>query len=107
MVGIKLKRLRKDKGYSLSKLSEITGISKSYLSLLERGIQKNPSIDITEKIAKALGVNINYLIKPTEDKKSQNSMIKLEINLLEDSINQEKLDQIKQLISLIGNEKKG
>lgn len=102
-----LKRMRKEKGYSLNKLSELTGISKSYLSLLERGIQKNPSIDITEKIAKALGVNINYLVNPTGVKKSRNSMIKLEINLLEDSIDQEILDKIMELISLLGNKFKG
>lgn len=104
MDGNTLKKIRQEKGYSLTKLSKLTTISKSYLSLLERGIQHNPSIEIIEKIAKALGVNISHLIQPTENKKSENSMIKLEINLLQESINQEKLDQIKQLITLLGNE---
>jgi len=106
MVGIRLNRLRKEKGYSLNKLSELTGISKSYLSLLERGIQKNPSIEITEKLAKTLGVNINYLIKPSENEKTRNSMIKFEVILLEDNFDQVKLDQIKQIINLLGKDEK-
>ncbi|MFP5112721.1 helix-turn-helix domain-containing protein [Bacillaceae bacterium C204] len=104
MFGIKLNKLRKEKGYSINKLSELTGISKSYLSLLEREVQNNPSIDIIEKIAKALEVDINYLIRSTEYKVSQSTMIKFEINLLEDGLNQVKLEKIKELFSLLGKD---
>jgi XRE family transcriptional regulator, master regulator for biofilm formation len=99
-----LKGIRIQKGYSLTKLSELTGISKSYLSLLERGIQSNPSIEVIGKIAQALKVDINDLIMPTEKKRNHNRTLKLEINVLEDELNQEKLEQIKKLFSLLGKE---
>lgn len=54
MVGDKIKNFRLKKGYSLNQLAAETGISKSYLSYIERGIQKNPSIKILAKIAKSL-----------------------------------------------------
>ncbi|WP_066258692.1 helix-turn-helix domain-containing protein [Neobacillus drentensis] len=101
---IYLKRLRQEKGYSLTKLGKLTGISKSYLSLLERGIQKNPSIEIIEKIAKVLKVDMNYLILPTENKSPYRSTLKLEISLSEDDMNRKKLKQIQELISLLGKE---
>ncbi|MEH7374838.1 helix-turn-helix domain-containing protein [Neobacillus drentensis] len=106
MDGNILKRIRQEKGYSLTKLGKLAGISKSYLSLLERGIQKNPSIEIIEKIAKVLEVDINYLIDSTENKNPYKSTLKLEINLSEDDLNQDKLEQIKELISLLGKEEK-
>ena len=101
MDGNKIKTFRNERKISLSHLSELTGISKSYLSLLERGIQKNPSIDIIEKIARALKVDQNCLLKPTN---VNNRMLKLEISLSENEMNKEKLNQIKQLITLLGKE---
>ena len=105
MDGYVLKRLRQERGYSLTELGKFTGISKSYLSLLERGIQKNPSIEIIEKIAKVLKVDMNYLIKPTENKTPYRSTLKLEISLSDDDINRKKIEQIQELISLLGKEK--
>ena len=42
------------KGMTLVKLSELSGVSVGYLCHLERGSRKNPSIEIMEKISKAL-----------------------------------------------------
>ncbi|WP_419882270.1 helix-turn-helix domain-containing protein [Peribacillus sp. B-H-3] len=54
MIGGKIKEFRQKKGYSLNGLANKIGISKSYLSYIERGIQKNPSIKILSKIADIL-----------------------------------------------------
>ncbi len=62
MVGKKIKRLRLKKKMSLSSLSKISGVSKSYLSDLEIGVRNNPSIDIIKKIAKGLNTDILQLI---------------------------------------------
>lgn len=62
MVGDKMKRFRLKKGYSLNQLAIETGISKSYLNYIERGIQKNPSIKILAKIAKCLDTTVEELI---------------------------------------------
>lgn len=54
----KLKKIRKEKGITLETLSELSNISVGYLCHLENGSRKNPSIEVMEKIAKALNVNI-------------------------------------------------
>lgn len=61
-----LKQLRIKKGYTLEKLSKLTGISTTYLSSLENGFQTNPSLDIIDRIAIGLNedlVKIFYIIK--------------------------------------------
>lgn len=107
MEGSRIRELRIKSGLSLNKLSKQTGISKSYLSFLERGIKSNPSLEILNKIAEALNVDIDYLIKQvpyynetkiTNDK----SMLKLQIELSE-GMDQEKYKQIKELISLFND----
>ncbi|TYS66929.1 helix-turn-helix domain-containing protein [Sutcliffiella horikoshii] len=62
MLGERLKRLRKKKGYSLSELSELAGVSKSYLSYLERNIQTNPSLQFLNKIAVTLETDLEFLL---------------------------------------------
>lgn len=48
---------------SISALAEKTGVEKSYLSSIERGLQKNPSIQFIEKLIYVLGVSINELLQ--------------------------------------------
>ena len=62
MDGNKLKRLREEQGLSITKLSKLTGVSKSYLSLIERDIHKNTGLDILTRIAKTLGVTVPDLV---------------------------------------------
>ncbi len=50
------------KGITLSNLAEQSGVSKSYLSNLERGLKKNPSIQIIENVASVLNTDINELL---------------------------------------------
>ncbi|CAH2714461.1 hypothetical protein BACCIP111895_01624 [Neobacillus rhizosphaerae] len=112
MDGNKLKRSRTEKGYSLTRLSELTGISKSYLSLIERDIQTNPSLDILEKIAKSLNVDVEYFVKSEKrdsnlsfnEKHPVKSIIKFEIELSEQQLNPHKLKQIKDLINAINTD---
>lgn len=54
----KLKKIRKEKGITLQKLSNITGISAGYLCHLENGSRTHPSIEVMEKIAKAMNKTI-------------------------------------------------
>jgi transcriptional regulator with XRE-family HTH domain len=112
MDGYKLKGKRIEKGMSLSKLSELTGISKSYLSLIERNIQKNPSIDILGKLAKTLEIKIEDLVRKNQEdkelfcKRNQviNSKLKLEIELSSDQLTPEKFKQLKELIEVLNSE---
>ncbi|MFD1020290.1 helix-turn-helix domain-containing protein [Thalassobacillus hwangdonensis] len=62
MIGRRLKELRLDKGISLSELSRRSGVSKSYISNIERGVQKNPSLIVLRKLSKTLDVTIEQLV---------------------------------------------
>lgn len=63
MVGFRIKRLRLQKGYSINELSEKSGVSKSYLSYIERGIQQNPSLQVLSRLAKTLDTNMEDLLE--------------------------------------------
>lgn len=56
-----MNKIRKEKGMTLTELSCKTGISIGYLSHLENGTRKNPSIEIMDKLAIALEKSIQEL----------------------------------------------
>lgn len=56
-----MNKFRKEKGMTLTELSYKTGISIGYLSHLENGTRKNPSIEIMDKLARALERSIQEL----------------------------------------------
>lgn len=62
LVGAKIKTLRIKKGFSINELSNKSGVSKSYLSYIERGIQKNPSLQVLAKLAHTLETNVEELL---------------------------------------------
>jgi XRE family transcriptional regulator of biofilm formation len=66
MIGKRIQQLRLEKGLSLSELADRAQIAKSYLSSIERDIQKNPSIQFLEKIAAVLDVHVNTLLSTTD-----------------------------------------
>ena len=55
-----LRAVRQQSGLTLDDLAEETGLTKSYLSKVERG-QSNPSIAAALRIARALGVDVAQL----------------------------------------------
>ena len=58
MYNNQVKKVRQEKGITLVKLSEISGVSVGYLCHLEKGSRKNPSLETMEKISKALNKSI-------------------------------------------------
>lgn len=62
MIGEKIKRLREEKRMSISELAAKADVAKSYLSSIERNLQKNPSIQFMEKISAVLNVSVNDII---------------------------------------------
>lgn len=63
MNGGSIRDLRKSKGMSLNELAQISGVSKSYISYIERGLQKNPSIIVLKKISEALNIEFITLLE--------------------------------------------
>ena len=64
-LGEKIRKLRKEKGYTLERLAELTESSKSYIWELENKNPPRPSADKVARIAAALGVTADYLIDTT------------------------------------------
>jgi len=62
MIGETIKKKRIEKGLSLNELALLSKVSKSYLSYIERGIQKEPSPHIISRIAKVLNTSIEELL---------------------------------------------
>lgn len=60
-LGKKINALRTDAELSQERLGEITGLDRTYISGIERGV-RNPSLKNIEKLAKALGVKVSDLI---------------------------------------------
>ena len=50
-----VKRLRRERGWSQEELWGQSGVHRTYLSAMERK-QRNPSVDILERLAEAFGV---------------------------------------------------
>jgi transcriptional regulator with XRE-family HTH domain len=61
-LGDKIRRLRKEKGFSLDKLAELSESSKSYIWELENKSPPRPSADKLGKIAEQLDTTIEYLM---------------------------------------------
>ena len=60
-IGLTVRRLRLDREYTLQALADESGVSKSYLGDIEKG-RKNPTTDVLEAIAQALGVQPRRLL---------------------------------------------
>ena len=60
-MGNKIKYYRMKKGYKLSDVAQMVGISEGYLCHLERGTRDNPSYKIMQKISLVLGEDISKI----------------------------------------------
>ena len=58
MYSNKLRFYRVQQGLTQMRLSEMTGLSIGYLSHLEKGSRNNPSVEVMEKIARALNKTV-------------------------------------------------
>ena len=68
-VGRNLKKLRTQLGYSLDDIAYNTGISKAYLSQLENGQSKRPSVEVAYILANAFQVPFHLFCMNPIDKK--------------------------------------
>jgi len=58
-----IKRLRKQRGLSQDKLSKLADISHNTIIKIESGAIQSPTMDTAQKIAKALSVSLDDLMK--------------------------------------------
>ena len=62
MIGDRIKSRREKKGYSITELAALAGVSKSYLSYIERNVHNNPSLQVLSKIAAPLESSLEFLL---------------------------------------------
>ena len=62
-IGLNFKKIRAQKGYSLERVARLAELSLNTVVRLEYGVNKNPTIETLTKIAHALGVSVDDLIK--------------------------------------------
>ncbi len=62
-VGLNLQRLRHQKDWSQEELNFKSGVHRTYISGIERGV-RNPTLTNLDKLAKALGVSLGLLVDP-------------------------------------------
>jgi XRE family transcriptional regulator, master regulator for biofilm formation len=105
MIGKNIKEIRKRRGLSLSELSERSGISKSYISNIERNLHQNPSIQIVNKIASVLKVDLEELLVSGAPIDINNTMDKEWLDFIyeikKSGIEKEQLLEYKTLIEFI------
>ncbi|WP_075981933.1 helix-turn-helix domain-containing protein [Bacillus massilinigeriensis] len=105
MIGKSIAEIREKKGLTLSQLSKLANISKSYLSNIERGINKNPSLEVIQKLAKVLETDLITLLKTGTELDShihiEKEWIDFVIELKELGLNKDQIQQYKTLIEFI------
>lgn len=60
-LGERIALKREEKGFSQRELARIAGLSHAQVSDLERGRRRTAGLDVAKKIARALGVSIDWL----------------------------------------------
>ena len=68
MLAENIRRLRKKKGLSQEKIARLADISNNTLIKIEQGIAKEPTITTVSKVASALGVSIDELVKGSKNR---------------------------------------
>jgi len=105
MIGEIIAEYRKKRGYSLSELAELTNVSKSNISNIERNLNSNPSLDVIKKIAKVLELDPTILLA-ADDPQYQSQYVEKEwvqfiSELKKLGVEKEELDQYKTIIEFI------
>jgi len=62
LMGKNVRNLREAKGWSQDRLADESGLHRTYISGVERGV-RNPTIEIVQQLARALSVNASQLLE--------------------------------------------
>ena len=105
MIGKNIQELRKRKGMTLTQLAANAGISKSYLSNIERGVNQNPSIEVLKRLAVVLNADLKTLLRVEDRMEIDQNLNQELIDLIEELrtsvIEKEAMDEYRALIEYI------
>jgi transcriptional regulator with XRE-family HTH domain len=104
--GGELRRLRKQRGLTLNEVSELSGITTQYMSMLEKGVRKSVSFEIMSRISKFYGVPLDYFTKFLSEEEEVEALNDIELSLwntlnqkIQDDIYYKKGDLMQDLIA--------
>lgn len=104
MIGKNIYEIRKRRGLTLTELAERAGIAKSYLSNIERNLNQNPSINVIEKIASVLEVDLKELLGSGDDKNEpqmDNEWVEFVKELRDSGVEKDQIQEYKMLLDFI------
>jgi transcriptional regulator with XRE-family HTH domain len=104
-LGEKIRQMRKQKGYTLEKLGELTESSKSYIWELENKNPPRPSADKVAKIAAVLGVTADYLVDTRESSPEPDVVDKAFFRKYQ-NMSPDTKEKIRQMVELWGSDRK-
>lgn len=58
-----VKKLREQERLTQAELAKKAGVTEAYVSMIESGARKNPSLPVLKKLARALGVPVTELLE--------------------------------------------
>jgi len=61
--GAMIRRLRKEKGWTQAKLAARAEVTQGYIAQLEAGTRQRLSLEVADRLARALGVGVADLLK--------------------------------------------
>lgn len=96
-----IKPLRKSRNISLYELSNLTGVSRTYLRNLENNKSFNPTLFILDKIAEALNVTIKDLFYYDNDIEDLREEMNIRIEKF--GIHSKEVLEVSQVIDLLIN----
>jgi XRE family transcriptional regulator, master regulator for biofilm formation len=105
VIGNTIFEFRKQKGITLSELAKRAKISKSYLSNIERNLNRNPSIEVVIRIATVLDMELESFLSPIKTNGIQHGfdqeLIDFAAELKETGIDKEQIKEYKTLFEFI------
>lgn len=75
-VGKRITDLRKKRGFSREKLSELADISVQFLAEIEKG-RKSMTVNTLRKVSSALMVTTDYIVNGNKDEKENSELLSL------------------------------
>jgi len=103
-LGARIKKYRKLRHLTQENLSEKAEITPNYMSHIERG-KTCPSLDTIEKIARALDVTVDILLKEDNEENMENTL-RLELEAKIRQCDERELDLLNDLVSVILSKRK-
>lgn len=94
-VGLKIREIRKAKNLTQEKLAESADVNQRHIVRIETA-EGEPSLTTLKKIAKALDVDIDILLKP--EGLTKKDLIRLEIDDLLNKFDQKELSSVKTIL---------